>query len=302
MLHFLFLRKPVIISRMKFTQFNRYSQLMRLDKPVGIFLLLWPTLMALWVAGQGKPSARIVLVFVIGVLIMRSAGCVINDIADRHLDKAVARTKDRPLASGRISCQEAWLLFVALISVAFILVLQLDRDTILLSFVGLLLAMLYPFMKRYTHFPQFILGVAFGWSIPMAFSALTQGIPVSAMVLYLATICWAIVYDTEYAMVDREDDLRIGIKSTAIFFGKYDRFIIAVLQCIVLGLFIILGRLLALGLFYPVGLLFAAITAVYQQYLIKDREPQQCFKAFLSNHWFGAFIFMGLWLDSMISL
>ncbi|ADE13941.1 4-hydroxybenzoate polyprenyl transferase [Nitrosococcus halophilus Nc 4] len=271
-----------------------YAKLMRLDRPVGIFLLLWPTLWALWIASGGQPDAKVLGVFVLGVVIMRSAGCVINDFADRDFDPHVRRTLNRPLATGRVHPREALILFVGLCLVAFGLVLLLDPLTIGLSFAGAFLAATYPFMKRYTHWPQIYLGAAFGWAVPMAFAAQTGTVPGAAWLLFVVTVLWATVYDTFYAMVDREDDLLIGVKSTAVLFGNEDRLITALLQGMLLLILFWVGYREGLGGYYYSGLLVAAGFAGYQQYLIRDREPAQCFRAFLNNNAFGATIFVGI--------
>jgi 4-hydroxybenzoate polyprenyltransferase len=267
---------------------------MRLDRPVGIFLLLWPTLWALWIAGEGQPDSKVLLVFVAGVAVMRSAGCVINDFADRNFDPYVKRTFNRPLATGKVCPREAMILFAGLCLLAFGLVLLLDPLTIKLSFAGAFLAATYPFMKRYTRWPQVYLGAAFGWAVPMAFAAQTGSMPAAAWLLFIATVLWATVYDTFYAMVDREDDLLIGIKSTAILFGGEDRLITATLQGMLLVLLFWVGYREGLGVYYYLGLLIAAGFAGYQQYLIRNREPAQCFRAFLNNNAFGATIFGGI--------
>ncbi len=276
---------------------QQYWLLARFDKPIGTFILLWPTLWALLVAGQGRPDSHVLLVFVLGVILMRAAGCVINDYADREFDPHVERTKQRPIAAGRVSPNEALKVFAVLTCSAFALVLTLNLFTIALSFIGAFLAASYPFMKRYTHLPQAYLGMAFGWAVPMAFAALQNQIPLVAWLLYLAVMLWALVYDTMYAMVDKEDDLKIGVKSTAILFGAYDRHIMAVLQLIIIGLLIAVGQLQALGEFYYLGLLAAASLSLYQQKLIWQREKTLCFKAFLNNNWFGLCVFIGLLLD-----
>ncbi|MCK5525378.1 MAG: 4-hydroxybenzoate octaprenyltransferase [Thiomargarita sp.] len=270
----------------------QYALLMRLHRPIGIFLLLWPTLWALWIAGRGYPDVLVTIVFVLGVILMRSAGCVINDYADRHIDPHVHRTRDRPIATGSVSEREALILFVILCLLAFGLVLLMNKLTIILSIVALLLAASYPFMKRYTHWPQVYLGIAFGWSIPMAFAAQTNSLPSIVWWLFLTNILWTVAYDTMYAMVDREEDLVIGVKSTAILFGKADKAIIASLLIAVLLLLLWIGQ--HLGFLYHLGLLVAAGLAIYQLWLIKDRHPQRCFQAFLNNHWFGAAIFAGI--------
>lgn len=271
--------------------------LMRVNKPIGFFLLLWPTLFAIWFASKGKPELPIIVIFTLGVLLMRSAGCVINDIADRKWDGLVKRTKDRPLILGQVSAQEALSLFFVLIGVAFLLVLQLNLSTILSSVIALLLASAYPFMKRHTHFPQLVLGLAFGWSIPMAFMAIQETLPFEAWLLYFANICWVMAYDTEYALVDKQDDLKIGIKSTAIFFGKWDRSMIFMLQGLFLLLLILLGITSHFGFLYYLGVILASLLFLYQQFLIRDREPQKCFFAFMNNHYVGAILFIALCLD-----
>ena len=276
---------------------REYALLMRLHRPIGIYLLLWATLWALWLAGAGQPPQGTVLVFVLGVVLMRSAGCVINDIADRDFDPHVARTRDRPLAAGRVTLAEAVALAVILCLLAFALVLTQNTLTIQLSFVGLALAVSYPLMKRVHHFPQFHLGAAFGWGIPMAYAAISNTLPPVAWLLFLANVLWAAIYDTEYAMVDREDDLKIGLKSTAIRFGEWDKRIIGYLQLTLLFLLVGIGLLNGCGGFYYLGLLIAGWLALYQQYLIRDRKPDDCFKAFLNNNAFGLAIFCGLLLD-----
>lgn len=280
----------------------QYAYLMRLHKPIGIFLLLWPALWALWIAGEGAPDPLVVFVFVAGVVLMRSAGCVINDYADRQFDPHVARTRDRPIAAGRIAPQEALILFAVLCLLAFGLVLLMNRLTILLSLAGAFLAVSYPFMKRYTHLPQVYLGAAFGWAVPMAFAAQTGEVPREAWLLFVATVLWATAYDTMYGMVDREDDLKIGVKSTAILFGEADRAIIAIVQVLLLLALLLAGQAAGLGGYYYFGLLLAAALAVYQQYLIRERQPQACFRAFLNNNWFGAAVFAGILLDYLARL
>lgn len=274
----------------------QYYILTRLHKPIGIFLLLWPTLWALWLAAEGWPPLPILLVFVLGVILMRSAGCVINDYADRGFDRHVERTRDRPLAAGRVRPGEALMLFTLLSLVAFALVLTQNRLTIYLSFVALLLAAFYPFTKRFTHLPQLVLGAAFGWAIPMAFAAVTGTVPKLAWLLFTVNVIWSTAYDTQYAMVDRDDDLKIGIKSTAILFGEADRGMIAVLQLLVLAGLVLVGRLAELGLYYYLGLLVAAGLVLYQQYLIRNRARSGCFQAFLNNSWFGGAVFAGIFL------
>ncbi len=273
---------------------HQYWLLARFDRPIGILILLWPTLWALWVAGDGKPDPLVFTVFVLGVILMRAAGCVINDYADREFDPNVERTKQRPIAAGRVKPKEALILFVILCLIAFSLVLLMNRLTVLLSFIAAFLAASYPFMKRYTHLPQAYLGIAFGWAVPMAFAAQTGSVPLVAWVMYLATVLWALVYDTMYAMVDKDDDLKIGVKSTAILFGDKDRHIMAVLQIIIIGLLIIIGKLENLSWPYYFGVLVAAGLSIYQQILIFNREKNQCFKAFLNSNWFGLAVFCGL--------
>jgi 4-hydroxybenzoate polyprenyltransferase len=285
---------------MKYSLTNRlreYALLMRLDKPIGIFLLLWPALWALLVASEGQPDPQVLLVFVLGVILMRSAGCVANDYVDRDIDRHVSRTQNRPLTAGRVSKLEAKLLFAVLSLAAFGLVLLLNRLTIMLSLVGILLAVTYPFMKRVTHLPQVYLGAAFGWSVPMAFAAQTNSVPHIAWLMYIATVLWATAYDTMYAMVDRQDDLVLGVKSTAILFGESDRYIIGVIQVMLLICLIMIGLQAELGWIYYASLIIAAGLAVYQQNLIRYREREGCFRAFLNNNWFGAVIFLGMLLD-----
>jgi 4-hydroxybenzoate polyprenyltransferase len=273
---------------------RQYILLMRLDRPIGIFLLLWPTLWALWIAAGGIPDYWVATVFVLGVILMRSAGCVINDYADRDIDRHVARTSDRPLTAGRVTSKEALLLFVVLSLTAFALVLTLNLLTILLSFVGAVLAATYPFMKRHTYLPQVYLGLAFGWSVPMAFAAQTGAVPAVAWLLLIATVLWATAYDTMYAMVDRPDDLRIGVKSTAILFGSSDRIIIAIIQGMTLLVLLMVGQKLELGGYYYAGLGGALLLMCYQQYLIQNRDGMNCFRAFLNNNWVGVVVFAGI--------
>ncbi len=280
---------------------REYALLMRLDRPIGILLLLWPTLWGLWVASHGKPDLLVLFVFVTGVVLMRSAGCVINDYADRDFDPYVERTRHRPLAAKRISTGEALALFVVLCLLAFVLVLQLNRLTILLSFVGAFLAS-YPFVKRYTHLPQVYLGATFGWSIPMAFAAHTGEVPAVAWVMFAANLFWVVAYDTAYAMVDREDDIKVGVKSTAILFGQWDRHMIALAHLLSLILLVAAGRMAELGAFFYVALIGAAGLAVYEQKLIHRRDAKMCFRAFLNNNWFGVTIFAGLVLNYMVQV
>ncbi|MER2558265.1 MAG: 4-hydroxybenzoate octaprenyltransferase [Candidatus Competibacter denitrificans] len=274
-----------------------YALLMRLHRPIGIYLLLWPTLWALWLAGNGQPPRGTTLVFIIGVALMRSAGCVMNDIADRKFDPHVARTRDRPLAAGRVSLGEAVGVASVLCLLAFALVLTQNALTVKLAFMGLALALTYPFMKRFHHFPQLHLGAAFGWGIPMAYAAITDTVPLVAWVLFAGNILWSAIYDTQYAMVDREDDLKIGVKSTAILFGEQDRRIIGYLQLAFMVLLIGIGLLTGRGWLYYLACFVAAWFALYQQYLIRNRVPEDCFKAFLNNNGLGLVIFCGLLLD-----
>lgn len=278
-----------------------YISLMRLDRPIGIFLLLWPMLWALLIASNGDPDFEVLLIFVAGVVLMRSAGCVINDYADRDIDQHVERTRDRPLAAGRITAGETLFLFALLCAAAFTLVLMLNRLTILLSFVGVGLAASYPFMKRLTHLPQVYLGAAFGWSVPMVFAAQTNTVPPLAWLIYTATILWATAYDTMYAMVDRNDDLVLGVKSTAILFGDMDLKLIGLLQAMLLVCLFMVGHQAELGLYYYLGVVCAAGLAVYQQYLMRFRDRDGCFSAFLNNNWFGAVVFLGIFLDYFLA-
>jgi 4-hydroxybenzoate polyprenyltransferase len=274
-----------------------YEKLMRLDKPIGILLLIWPTLWGLWFASNGHPVWMIVWIFVLGTVLMRSAGCVVNDYADRDFDPYVARTKDRPLAAGRISGKEALLLAAFLALLAFLLILPLNTLVLVLSVPALLLAVSYPYTKRFFAIPQAYLGIAFGFGIPMAYAALQGEVPVQAWLLLLANIFWSIAYDTEYAMVDRADDLKIGIKTSAITFGRYD--VVAIMVCYgaALGLLALVGWQYQRGLAYYLGLVVAAGIAIYHYGLIRSREPSQCFRAFLHNHWLGLAVFIGLVLD-----
>lgn len=273
---------------------DAYERLMRLDKPIGILLLLWPTLWALWIAGEGRPDWLVVWIFFMGTVLMRSAGCVMNDVADRNFDGHVERTRQRPLVSGEVSVKEACLLAAGLSLGAFALVLFLNTLTIVLSFAALLLAMTYPLTKRFLVTPQAYLGIAFGFGIPMAFAALTDALPPVAWLMLLANIFWALAYDTEYAMVDRDDDLKIGIRSSAIFFGRHDVAAIMVCYTVMLLLLALVGWLQQLHWPYYLGLVLAAALALYHYRLIRKRERASCFKAFLHNNWLGAAIFVGL--------
>lgn len=270
-----------------------YCQLTRLDKPIGWLILLWPTLMALWLAARGKPSVKLIVVFTLGVIVTRSLGCVINDLADIKFDAHVPRTQHRPLITQAVSVREAIILACLLAILAFILVLFTNLLTIKLSFVALGLAALYPFMKRVTFYPQIFLGAAFGFAVPMAYAAAAQVLPLSCWLLFWATLIWAIAYDTAYAMVDRAADLKIGVKSTAIVFGRWDKFWIGLSHLSVIILLILIGILNHLNLIFYMSLVVCLGLAVYQQSLIKDREPTRCFQAFLNNHWFGLSFFIG---------
>jgi len=274
-----------------------YALLMRLHRPIGIWLLMWPALWALWIAGNGQPDERVFMIFMAGVLVMRSAGCIINDYADRDFDPHVRRTADRPLVTGRVSPGEALTLFVALGLVGTWLAIQLEPLARLYAVAGAVLAVTYPFAKRYVHVPQFYLGVAFAWSIPMAFAALTGAVPRLAWLMVIAVVLWAAVYDTMYAMVDREDDLKLGLKSTAILFGDADRVLIAAMQVMVLLALHLAGDDAGLGGWYRAGLGAGAAVFAYEQWLIRARDPAGCFKAFNNNHYFGMVVFVGLALD-----
>ncbi|WP_176487669.1 4-hydroxybenzoate octaprenyltransferase [Candidatus Regiella insecticola] len=283
------MKRQVIQSKWK-----AYCHVMRLDKPIGSLLLLWPTLWALWLAQRGMPDINILMVFVLGVFLMRAAGCVINDYADRDIDGHVKRTVNRPLVSGAISAYESKILFVVLLLFAFALVLTLNRLTIGLSLIALALAWIYPFMKRITHLPQVVLGVAFGWSIPMGFSAVSSSLPLVCWLLLLANICWTITYDTQYAIVDRDDDVKIGVKSTAILFGQYDKLVIGALQLVTLLLMITVGYLMQLDNVFYYSILIAGALFLYQQKIIANREPNGCFRAFLNNNYVGLILFLGI--------
>jgi len=276
------------------SKLSAYSRLMRIDKPIGSLLLLWPTLWALWLSGMQMPPLNVLLVFVLGVFFMRAAGCVVNDFADRKIDGHVKRTRGRPLPSGAVSSKEAKVLFAVLVLISFALVLTMNRLTIWLSFGGLALAWMYPFMKRHTHLPQVVLGAAFGWSIPMGWAAVSGSVPLNCWLLFLANICWTVAYDTQYAMVDRDDDLKIGVKSTAILFGRFDNLINGVLQLAALGLLALVGMRSGLGSAFYWSMLVAAGLFVYQQKLTANRQRELCFKAFLNNNWVGFTLFVGV--------
>ncbi|RDL33523.1 4-hydroxybenzoate octaprenyltransferase [Photobacterium damselae] len=283
------------------TKARAYWQLARFDRPIGSLLLLWPTLWALFLAADGWPSPHVLVVFVLGVIFMRAAGCVINDFADRNFDGHVKRTCQRPMPSGKVSEREALGLFGLLVLISFLLVLTMNTLTISLSVIGLALAAAYPFMKRYTHLPQLVLGVAFGWSIPMAYAAQSGQLPLAAWLLFTANILWTIAYDTQYAMVDRDDDLKIGIKSTAILFGRFDKMIIGMLQLGTLLLLTAVGGVLGLSQIFYWFLLLAAMLFVYQQMLIKQRQREDCFRAFLNNNYVGMVICIGLAVSVLLN-
>ncbi len=271
-----------------------YHRLMRTDKPIGALLLLWPTLWALWVATPGVPPLWILAVFVAGVWLMRAAGCVVNDYADRKFDGHVKRTANRPLPSGQVTEKEARTLFVVLVLLSFLLVLTLNTMTIMISVAALELAWVYPLIKRYTHLPQVVLGAAFGWSIPMSFAAVSESVPLSCWLMFMANILWAVAYDTQYAMVDRDDDLKIGVKSTAILFGRQDKLIIGILQAAVLALMVLIGYLNTLHWAFYWSVLVAGLLFAWQQKLIARREREACFKAFMNNNYVGLVLFLGL--------
>ncbi len=277
-------------------QLREYALLMRLHRPIGTLLLLWPTLWALWVAAEGRPDPHVFLVFVAGVVLMRSAGCVMNDFADRRIDPHVERTRDRPLARGTVTPLESLLIAAALGAAAFALVLTLNRLTVLLALGGAVLTIAYPFLKRFTHLPQVWLGAAFGWSVPMAFAAQTGAVPPLAWLMFIAVVLWAVVYDTMYAMVDRDDDLKLGVRSTAILFGEADRQIIGAVQVLLLIALWLVGRQAGLGGWYYGALLLAGLLSVWQQVLIRRRRPEDCFRAFLNNNYYGMVVFLGILL------
>jgi 4-hydroxybenzoate polyprenyltransferase len=277
---------------------QEWGRLMRLDKPVGIWLLLWPELWALWIAGDGHPNPRILIIFLIGTVVMRSAGCVINDFADRNVDPYVKRTKDRPLAARRIGPWEALTLFAVLASIALVLALQLDRNTLRLAFVGAALTVSYPFLKRFFPLPQFYLGLAFGWAVPMAYMAAAGELQRVTWILFVTAVLWACIYDTLYAMADRDDDIKLGVKSSAILFADMDKVIIAIMQAMMLFALLLVGRSMTFpGYWYFTGVIAAAVFFLYQQWLIRDREPSRCFRAFQNNHYVGLSIFIGVLLQ-----
>ena len=276
---------------------NAYFRLMRLDKPVGIYLLLWPTLWALFLAADGWPELGLLIIFVLGVVLMRSAGCVINDYADRKIDQFVERTKHRPITSGEISPKNALLLFFGLIVLAFALVLLTNLLTVQLAFIAAFLATLYPFTKRWTHLPQFVLGCAFAMSVPMAFSASSDVVPSSAWWVFSATLIWTVIYDTMYAMADRDEDLKIGVKSTAVLFAQYDRLILAILQIALISILLEISEIFKMSIFYDISVILSALLMIYHQFLIKNRDKSACFRAFLHNNYIGMLIFIGIVLS-----
>ena len=300
-LHQLYKKLKITVSLIQqsrvYKKAELYAQLTRLNKPIGILLLLWPTLIALWVAAEGWPEPLVLFVFVMGVILMRSAGCAINDYADRHIDGKVKRTNQRPLATGRIHEREALIVFACLSLFAFILVLFMNKLTIGMSLIGILLAASYPFMKRFHYLPQVHLGAAFGWSAPMAYAAQANEVTTVTWLIFIATILWATAYDTMYAMVDYDDDVNIGVKSTAILFGNQDKLIIGIIQVLLILDLILIGQRAELSGFYYLGVTAASVFAIYQQYLIKDRKRELCFEAFLNNNWFGMVLFIGVFLD-----
>ena len=279
---------------------NAYFRLMRFDKPIGIYLLLWPTYWALFLSAEGWPKTELLIIFTLGVIVMRAAGCVINDYADREIDKHVERTRNRPITSGEVNSKAALILFVGLALIAFVLVLFTNKLTIQLSFVAIAIASLYPFTKRWTNLPQLILGLAFAMSVPMAFSAQTGTVNVSVGWIFLATVLWTLIYDTLYAMADREEDIKIGVKSTAILFAKYDQFFITLLQILLMIVFIKIGNLFDLGAFYDISLIIILIFMIYHQLLIKKGRKSDYFKAFINNHYIGMTLFSGIFLSTAI--
>jgi 4-hydroxybenzoate polyprenyltransferase len=274
-----------------------YARLVRLDRPAGMLLLLWPTLWALWIATQGAPSLHLFLVFTLGVVLTRSAGCALNDLADRDFDPHVERTRGRPLAARLMTPGEALGVAVTLLVAAFLLVLTTNHLTVLLAFVGVPLMAIYPFMKRWTYVPQFFLGMAFGWGIPMAFAAATGSVPRIAWLVFIANILWSVIYDTMYAMADRDDDLRIGVKSTAILFGEADRLILGILQGMMLAVLAVVARQMEFGAPFGTALVMAAALMAYHQYLIRNRDRAGCMRAFAGNNWLGLVVFAGIVLE-----
>ena len=277
-----------------FNQLHNYVQLMRLDKPIGVWLLLWPTLWALWLAGEGHPNPGVFVVFMLGVIIMRSAGCVLNDFADRNIDPYVERTRTRPIASGVVAPMEALTLFIALALIAIGLAAMLNRPAQLLAVIGAGLTVIYPFIKRFVSVPQFVLGAAFGWAVPMAFAAQTGETAQLAWLVFGTALIWAVIYDTFYAMVDREDDLKVGVKSTAILFGDADLFVIGGLQLLMITALIFIGSMAELGYWYYASVALAGILMAWHQWIARDRQPAACFRVFLHNHYIGMIVFIGI--------
>jgi len=275
-------------------KWNALWRLMRFDRPIGILLLLWPTLWALWIAGDGSPSTKNILIFCTGVVLMRAAGCIMNDVADRGFDPHVERTRSRPLASGELTVRQALITFFVVMLLAFSLVLMTNALTIKLAFAGAVLASTYPFFKRWTHFPQVVLGMAFGWGIPMAFAAENGQIASVAWLIFLINVIWSVIYDTLYAMVDRDDDMSIGLKSTAILFGRYDLLIIRLLKVLMIALLLVLGLNLQFSWPWFAGVAVAAVLFARQQYQVRNRDRDACFKAFLNNNWIGVAVWVGL--------
>ena len=275
-------------------KWNALWRLMRFDRPIGILLLLWPTLWALWIAGEGSPSAKNILIFCTGVVLMRAAGCIMNDVADRDFDPHVERTRSRPLASGELTVRQALLTFFIVMLLAFGLVLMTNALTVKLAFAGAVLASTYPFFKRWTHLPQVVLGLAFGWGIPMAFAAETGHVASAAWWILVINVIWSVIYDTLYAMVDRDDDISIGLKSTAILFGRFDLLILRILKILMIGLLVWLGFQLQFPWPWFAGVAVAAALFIQQQYLVRNRDRDACFKAFLNNNWVGVAIWVGL--------
>ncbi|PCK07722.1 MAG: 4-hydroxybenzoate octaprenyltransferase [Alteromonadaceae bacterium] len=286
--------KPILTRK----QLSAYARLMRLNRPIGIYLVLWPTLWALWLAAEGFPDISTLLIFCLGVVLMRSAGCVINDYADRNIDGHVSRTADRPLVTGEVSPKEALFLFAGLCGLAFLLVLFTNRLTIYLAFGALALAMCYPFMKRYTHLPQVVLGAAFAWAVPMAFAAQSGKLEPSSWLVYTAVVLWTVAYDTFYAMADREEDLKIGVKSTAILLGDMDRMMIGSLQALMMFAMFLVGGRFSLSFWYYLSLAIATVLFVYQHIITQEREPKRCIDAFLNNNLVGLVLFIGIVLGS----
>lgn len=289
-----------MFSASQLSRFAPYWQLMRFDRPIGTMLVLWPVLWTLWIAADGWPKTDVLIIFILGTIVMRAAGCVINDFADRNFDGHVERTRNRPLVRHLVTPKEAIVLFIGLCLTAFVLVLFTNPLTIKLAFAGVVLAFCYPFAKRYTHLPQVVLGAAFSWAVPMAYAAQTGELPPEVWLIFIANLLWTVVYDTFYGMVDRPDDLKIGVKSTAILFGENDRLITGTLQVMTLFALFLVGRRFELSALFMLSLLPVALLFIYQQYLIKDRQREGCFRAFMNNNWVGMAIFAGIFLGTMM--